>query len=51
MVLGFMFISMELIVYLYLLYFLNILCNCENDLHYLQYIPEDETGGLKMFYL
>ena len=32
------------IVYLYLLYFLKILCNCEDNLHYLQYIPEDEIG-------
>ena len=30
------------IVYLYL-YFLDIFC-CEDNLHYLQYIPEDEIG-------
>ena len=30
------------IVYLYLNFFVIL---CEDDLHYLQYIPEDEIGG------
>ena len=29
--------------------FLHIFHNCENNLHYLQYIPEDEIGGIKDF--
>ena len=46
---GFMF-SMKLseIVYVYLyLYYLNTFCNCEDNLHYLQYIPEDEIGWVE----
>ena len=44
---GFRFLmKLSEIVYLYL-NFLDIICS-EDDLHYLQYIPEDEIGGLKI---
>ena len=38
--------KLSMIVYLYL-NFLDIPCLCEDNLHYLQYIPEDETGVTK----